>query len=411
MDFDSRFQALRRPLYRRYWLASFASVGATQLQILGQGWLLYKITGSALMLGYLGAVAAIPAIVMTVFGGAFADQFDKRKLLMITSFLIGCLLLILSLLDMTNLVQGWQVILIAGLISFINGFDWPTRQAVFPLLIEREDMMSAVALNSIIWQTTRMVMPAVGGLVMAFGSTWMVFMIGAVGFFTMFAVISGLHLTIQGTRGPVGSTLEQVSEGIRYILHTRIFLVFIGLSFTSMFLANSYLQLMPAFSDLLQTDETGYGYLVSIGGVGSVMGTLLIGSFQKSDHLGRIILAAAFLNGTFVYLFAASVMFPENTNYVIALVAVFLIALFSSMYMIAAMTVLQLEVPDELRGRVMGLHGITYSLMPLGGLLAGFIASVSSAPLAISINTTIFLLLVIAVAATQGEARAVAGHH
>ena len=127
---------------------------------MAQGWLLYELTQSAVVLGYLGAATAIPAILMTMFGGAVADRFNKKYVLMTTSMLVALMMMLLAFLDYTNVVLQWHVILIAAIVSFISGFDWPTRQSTFPKLIEREDMLSAVALNSIIWQSSRMVMPA-----------------------------------------------------------------------------------------------------------------------------------------------------------------------------------------------------------------------------------------------------------
>jgi MFS family permease len=154
MEFTGRLGALRHPAYFRYWSGSFASVGATQLQIMAQGWLLYELTESTVQLGYLGAAASIPAILMTLFGGALADRINRKRLLMTTSALVASLMLTLAWLDGSTRVESWHIILIAGLVSFISGFDWPTRQAIFPTLIHKEDMMSAVALNSIIWQSS-----------------------------------------------------------------------------------------------------------------------------------------------------------------------------------------------------------------------------------------------------------------
>ena len=132
MNFSGRLRALQRVQYRRYWLGSFASVGATQLQVMGQAWLVFKLSGSPLMLGYLGAATAIPAILLTIFGGVLADQLNKKTVLMITSLLVALLLLVLAILDFTHLATAWLVILIAALISIVTGLDWPTRQAIFP---------------------------------------------------------------------------------------------------------------------------------------------------------------------------------------------------------------------------------------------------------------------------------------
>jgi len=378
---------------------------------MGQGWLLYELTGSALMLGYLGAATAIPAITMTLFGGALADQLNKKIVLMTTSFTVALLLAILAVLDATNLVAAWQVILIAGLISFVSGFDWPTRQALFPLLIERDDMMSAIALNSIIWQSTRMMMPAFGGIIIAFTDTWVIFTLCAGGFLTMFMVISGLKINLPNYAQVSASTLEKIAEGISFIMNNKIFLVLISLSYAGMFFVSSYMQLMPAFSELLQAGETGYGFLISITGVGSVMGTIMVGSYQSSKKLGFVILCSAFFSGTFIFLFsaAANQMFDAGWAYPIAGIAAFFIAMFSSIFMICSMTVLQLQVPDRLRGRVMGIHGITYSLMPLGGLLAGFMATFTSEPIAIVISATIYLSIVAFIAISQLHIRQIDG--
>lgn len=365
------------------------------------------------MLGYLGAASAIPAIVMTLFGGALADQLDKRIVLMVTSIMVALLLLFLGILDFTRLVAAWHVILIAGLISFVSGFDWPTRQAIFPALIAREDMMSGIALNSIIWQSCRMVMPAVGGIVIAFTDTWVIFILCAAGFFTMFIVVSGLKIHVPKVAASQSSTLQKIAEGLSFIVAEKTFLVIISLSYLGMFFVSSYMQLMPVFSTLLEAGEKGYGYLISITGVGSVIGTILVGPLQGSRRLGFIILGSTFLSGFFIYLFALATGYLATTMfaYPVALIAAFTIAMFSSIFMITSMTVLQLQVPENLRGRVMGLHGITYSLIPLGGLLSGFIASHSSAPIAISIAATLYLLFVAVIAMTQVHIRKIDGVH
>ena len=330
---------------------------------------------------------------------------------MTTSFTVAFLLAILAVLDATNLAAAWHVILIAGLISFVSGFDWPTRQALFPLLIERDDMMSAVALNSIIWQSTRMMMPAFGGIIIAFTDTWVIFTMCAFGFTVMFIVISGLKVNLPTYSQVSASTLEKIAEGISFIFNNKSFLVLISLSYAGMFFVSSYMQLMPAFSELLQAGETGYGFLISITGVGSVMGTIMVGSYQSSQRLGFVILTSAFLSGAFIYLFsaAASQLFGAGWAYPIAGVAAFTISMFSSIFMISSMTVLQLQVPDRLRGRVMGFHGITYSLMPLGGLLAGFVATFNSAPVAIAISATIYLLIVVFIMISQIHIRQIDG--
>jgi MFS family permease len=410
-QFKGRLSALSHPQYLRYWLGSFASVGATQLMVMGQGWLVYELSGSAMHLGYLGAAASIPTIVITLFGGALADRLDKRAVLMATSVLVGFLLLVLAILDYSETVAVWHVLVIAGLIALVSGFDWPTRQAIFPLLIDQREMMSAVALNSIIWQSCRMIMPAFGGVIIAVSDTWLVFLLCAVGFFTMFIVVSGLKVTLTVNSKAIGSTLAQIREGLQFIAGNYVFAILIPLSFAGMLFGTSYMQLMPAFADLLQTDVTGYGYLISATGIGAVAGTILVGSLQHSHRLGVIMLISCATVPVLIYVFALVTAFATDLPgaYILALISAFTISMCSSVFMITSLTVLQLHVPDEIRGRVMGIHGITYSMIPLGGLLAGAIASVTSAPVAISVGGTIYLAIVLWVAVFRPEIRRIDG--
>ena len=402
--FLTRYPAFVYPLYRRYWFASFASVGGTQLVALAQGWLVYKLTGSALDLGLLGAAAAVPNILMSLFGGVVADRFDKRKIILVTSVLNAALLFLLAALDATGQVRVWHVMTIAALSSVISGVEWPTRQALFPHLIERPGLLSAVALNSVLWQSTRMIMPALGGVLIAITSTAFLFMLSGFGFVVMFFVMLAIPLALPGTRG--GSTLHQIQQGLDFITAHELFRWLILLSYAGMFFVSAYMQLMPAFAKLLDAGETGYGFLLSATGVGSVLGTLAIGGMQKTRALGAVLLGGALLSAVALYGFALAVQFGW---YGIALLSAFLSSGCASIFMISTMTVMQLEVPDALRGRVMGIHSITYSLMPLGGLLLGAIATATTEVTAVAFGASAFLLVTLLVAITRPAIRAIDG--
>jgi MFS family permease len=405
-----QFSALKHPQFLKYWLGSFTSVGATQLQVMGLGWLVYELSGSALALGYLGAAAGLPAVLTTLFGGALADNLDKRHLLMVTSLLIAGLLGLLAFLDQSGLVEVWHVIAITGAISVVTGFDWPVRQAIFPSLIDRKDMMSAVALTTVIWQACRMVMPAFGGIIIAVSDTWVLFACCSVGFFAMFLVIADLKVK---PSEPVAkqSTYQQIKEGVSFILNTRLFLILLALSYAMFFFPSTYMQLMPAFVDMLGTNEEGYGYLLSITGIGSVTGTILSGYLQRSTRLGFSMLISALIFCGFVYLFALASYSGVKIAFYLALASLFAASIFSAIFMITSTTVLQMEVPDHLRGRVMGFHAITYNMLPLGALFAGAIANATNPALAVSISTTIFVGLVLWVLLADRSVVAVKGQY
>ncbi len=395
-----RYPALTFAPYRRYWLASFASVGAAQLITLGQGWLVFELTGSALQLGVLGAAASLPNIMMTLFGGVIADRFDKRQILRLTSGIIAVLLLILTLLDFSDLVQVWHVITIAALFSLITGLDWPARAAIYPLLVERYAFMSAVALNSFIWQATRMAIPALGGVLMYIADTWLIFALASLGFLIMFVVISGLH--VQVPEATHHSPLQQLRQGLSFIVHNDIFKWLLGLTFISMFLSQSYVQILPVFVGNMGLAEQAYGYLLSAGGIGSILGTLMVGGISGHKPIGHYMFAGTALS---VVALMGFVWAASAGLFAAALFAVFLASVCSSVYMIISMTILQARVPDELRGRVMGIYTIGYSLIPLGGLFLGSVAEQIGAERAVLYASSVYLLIALAVWAGKSSLR------
>jgi MFS family permease len=397
--------ALNHPLYRRFWLGSLASVGGVQLMLIGQGWLVFELSGSPLDLGILGAASSIPTIFVSLFGGVLADRLDKRKVIAATSLFIAVLMLLLAILDYSGVVTVWQVFVIAALVALAGGLDWPARQAIFPSLIEREQMMSAIALNSILWQSTRMVLPALGGVLIVATDTSFVFLITAIGFLVMVAVL----ITLPGAEVVVthGSSFFRFIEGVRFIAARQLFAVLIPLTWIMMFFGTSVQQLMPAFADLLGSDGKGYGALISATGVGSMIGTLIIGQFPQPRRLGWIMLGALALMALILFSFSllTGMLLQTPGAFYIAMGMVLLIALFSSIFLISSMTVLQLNVPDELRGRVMSIHGITFSLIALGGLFGGAVASWLGLAAAVAVGAAVIWLAVAWVAATRAGIR------
>lgn len=397
------YPALSHPLYRRYWFASIASVGATQLVTLGQGWLVFALSGSPLDLGLLGAATAVPNILLSLLGGALADRFDKRRILLGSSLLTGSLFVLLAVLDASDTVTVWQVLVIAALVSTVSGIEWPTRQSYFPHLIERNGLMSAIALNSFLWQSTRMVIPAAGGLLIALTDTWFVFALAATGYGVMFFAMLGIRVAIP--RLATGSTVQQVAEGFRFIAGSPLFLSLIALSFAGMLFGSSYMQLMPAFAESLGTGETGYGMLLSATGLGSVIGTLAIGGLRRNNRPGLLVLGGALGSAICLFAFAGSVALGTYEG---AIAFALLSSVFASVFMVTAMTVMQLQVPDALRGRVMGIHSITYSLMPLGGLMLGAIAQRSSGVAAVTLAAAVYVAFVLVVGAARPVIRRIA---
>ena len=390
-----KLDALQSPRYRRFWLGSIFSTGATQLYFVGMGWLVFKLTGSALYLGLLGVAMAVPTILATLAGGLVADHGNRGRILLITSILAGLALGILTILDLGDWVTVWQVLLLAALLGSISGFDLPARVSFFPALIEPHQMMSAVALNSILWQGTRMVLPAVGGVLIALADTWIIFALCTIGF----AVMAKILLSLQTPDAfPKHSDHNRgLTAAWRFILQEKLFAVLIAMTWISMFFGTAYIQIMPVFAELLGTGEEGYGLLLSATGVGSVLGTILVGRLQNSPRLGSVMMGGSVFFCLSLILFALVTGIAADWHFAFALACgcAMLSAVGGSFFLISSMTVMQLAVPDALRGRVMGIHSITFSLIALGGLVLGPLAELFSAPSALLIGVGVVLASIV----------------
>jgi MFS family permease len=383
-----RAPAMMEQPYRRVWFATMACDGGYQLMILAQGWLIFELTGSALQLGILGAAIALPNILMTLIGGVIADRFGKKRILMVTSLISGLLLLLLTGLDQSGHIAVWHVLTITALISLVTGLNWPAQVSILPELVPRESMINAVALTTVIWQGMRMLMPVAGGLLLVWTDTSVLLFLAALGSFIMSGVM--VILPVQDRTVLTESPLQQLQGGLRYIWDNPMFRWILILTFTGMLFTQSIIQIGPVLAELLGRAEVGYGVLISATGIGSVVGTLLIGSADQQKRLGLVMLGGATLSVFSLSLFALATLISV---FWVAATILFFFSLFASFFLVGSMTVLQLAVPDELRGRVMGIHTISFSLPSLGGLWLGATSQWLSEPLGQALGTASALWL------------------
>lgn len=373
-------------------------MGGFNLNVLAQGILVFRLTGSPLDLGLVGAATAIPTILLNLFGGVLADRFDRRKLMMFTQAILAGLLALIATLDLTGVVEVWHIYVIAAFTGIVTGIDWPIRTSMFAVLIGRDVMRSAVALNSVLWQGSRVVIPTVGGNIIAAFGTASTFYLAAGGFVVMFFLLLGMHIPRTDT-SKLRKPWQELADGIQYILKTRLFAVLIPLTFANMFFGLTYVQLMPAYANLFNGGPRELGYLLTSTGIGAVIGTLLVGKIGNRSRLGWMIIGSLFVSTSLTLLFAFS------PTYFLSITLLLFTGMFNSVFLINSMTALQMRVPDRLRGRVMGIHGITFSLIPLGGLFGGAIADTWGIRIAIAVGAIVLATIVTGVAFTQREVR------
>ncbi len=395
--------AFSEPKYRRYWLGSLASVGAIQMSTTGVLWLVANDLGqSPAIVGNIGLSIAVPTILVNLFGGMLADRIDRRHIMIVISAGTASLMTLLALLVVTDSIEVWHVVAIAAGQGLFGGFDGPVRSSFFPLLIERKHMMSAVALNSVMWQFSRIVTPLFAGFMIEFMGTESVFFAGAGGWIAMLLVI--LTLRVPHTRPDVQrKVVTELAEGVRFITRNRLFAVIIPLTFANMFFGLQYMQLMPFVAFRHGVEAGGMSVLFTAGGLGAITGTLIIGRKQRSPHIGKLMLGGVFTFSALLPVFAFA------PNYVSALVLLYVIHMSGSFFLISSMTSLQLRTPPQLRGRVMGIYTITFSLIPLGGYMGGQVADATDERWAISIAAWILTVIVAIVFITQREVRQLSG--
>lgn len=407
---DSRIPpAFRYPAFRAYWTGMLCAVTGFQMFRVAQSWLVYELTGSPLYLGYALAANAIPGIVFNLVGGVFADRLDKRILVFSTQGSTGLFILVMGLLTLLGVVEVWHILVIAFLAGAAEAFDTPARQALYPHLIERSAMTSAVALNSTIWQGTRIVAPAIAGFIIDLVNTGTALVVSAVGFFIMAVVM--LFLRIQPIpQGAPRNPARALWEGMTFIGKNSIFAFLIAMTFFNSFFGMAYVLLMPVFAvDVLEVGARGQGILLGVGGVGALLTTIWLGGRGGVERRGLAIVGGAIVFGLTIIAFGLTSQFLGSFTLALALMVI--LGCSNSIYMISIQSSLQVLVPDNVRGRVMGFYGMTYSIMPLGGLQAGALANVSwiGAPFAVSIGGAAVVLFALATGVFNGKIRQMGG--
>ena len=398
-------RALRHRNFRLFFAGQLISLCGTWMQQVAQSWLIYRLTHSALLLGFVGFAGQIPSFLFGPLGGDVADRFDRRKTIIITQTLSMILAFVLAALTLGNVIRQWEIFVLAALLGVVNAFDVPVRQAFLVQMVEREDLMNAIALNSSMFNGARIVGPAVAGLlVAAIGEGWC-FFANAVSYI---AVIIGLVMMTTPAlthRTLTGSPLLNMMEGFRYVVHTapiRALLLLLGLaSFAGM----PYTVLMPVFADdIMHAGARGLGILMGASGAGALIGSIMLAMRSTVRGLGTWVGAAATLFGV------TAIAFSFSRNLALSCVLLVLVGIGMMVQTASSNTLIQSMVPDALRGRVMAVYAMMFvGLGPIGALVAGSLAQHIGAPLTVAAGGVLTILGAVAfmarLPALRGEAR------
>jgi len=370
------FRALAHRNYRLFFSGQLVSLIGTWMQNVAQSWLVYRLTGSPVLLGLVGFSGQIPVFLLAPLGGSFADVHNRHRIIVFTQTAAMTLALILAGLTLSGSVQIWHVFLLASLLGLVNAFDIPARQAFLVDMVGRADLLNAIALNSSMVNGARILGPAMAGvLVGAVGEGWCFFVNGL----SYLAVLTGLLAMRLEPRPRVvreGSTFAHMIEGFRYAAVTapiRALLLLLGLV---SLMGMPYATLMPVFADrILHGGPSGMGLLMGATGVGALAGALVLASRRGYQGLGRWITLASAGFGLSLIAFSFSRSFWLSAALLVPAGFTMMVEMSSSN------TLIQIMVPDRLRGRVMAVYSMMFmGMAPFGALLAGTLAERLTAP-------------------------------
>lgn len=376
----STFRAMRHRNFRLWFFGQLTSLVGTWMQSIAQNWLVYELTGSARDLGIVNFVGAIPLVPLTLYAGAIADRFSKRRIIFAMQAAMMAQAFILFALCSAGVVQVWHVIALAFLLGAAQALDTPARQAFVVELVGKEDLSNAIALNSGIFHAARMIGPAAAGVLVATVGISGAFFLNGVSFL---AVLGGLFLMdaslIMRARAD-GKVGDDLLGGVRYISAHRAPKAIVLLVSISAMLAMPYYVLIPVFAkEILGGGAGTYGVLMSAVGVGAVLGSLFSASGWAVRRKGMALTAGSL---SFPLLLLA---FAFSRDYALSIGLLTAVGFAFVLQNAPANSLLQSIVPDHLRGRVMAIYvSIFLGLMRIGGLLLGLLATATSATAAIA---------------------------
>ncbi len=348
----------------------FVSLVGTWIQSVAQSWLVFQLTNSAFLLGVVGFLGSIPIFVLSLFGGVLADRVNKRNILIFTQVFFMLLAFLLAFLTQFQLIKPQQIMIIALLNGIIMAFDAPARQSIVVELVGKEHLFNAIALNSVAFNSSRIIGPAIAGLLISAIGMSGCFYLNGVSFLAVIFALFLIKLNNNSGAQNNNSALSDLKQGLVFISKDRLILALLSMVAAVSLFGISYVILMPVFAnDILRVGVKGLGILMSSAGLGALIGALVLARLGDFKYKGKLLIWAVF------YFACSLIVFSFSRNYLIAIVSLICVGCSSVTAIALINTLIQIKVPDEFRGRVMSLFMITFAgVMPFGNLISGTLA-------------------------------------
>jgi MFS family permease len=376
LDLSTRFRALKHRNFQLFIIGQLISLIGTWMQNTAQQWLVYRLTGSAALLGIFGFASQLPMLCLAWMGGYVGDRYNRHRGVITTQTLSMILAFVLAILTLTHLIKTWHLILIAFFVGMVNAFDVPIRQAFFIHMVGQEDLPNAIALNSSIFNGARVIGPAIAGFtIVLIGEGWC-FFLNALSFVAVIIALLMMRIPPTPSKSVGESPVRSFVEGFRFAMtDIPIRSALLLLSLLSLF-GLQYSVFLPIYaSDILHGGARILGLLMSAAGAGAVLGALQFAARTEYKGLARWIAATCTICAIGLLVFAFA------TSFRLCAVVLFIVGFAATSQMAATNTIIQQRVPDEMRSRLMAVYATLFmGVQPIGALLAGFVAKHLGAP-------------------------------
>lgn len=395
------FAALHHRNFRWFWMGQLLSLSGTWMQSTAQGWLVLELTDSEFLLGLVTAAGSLPVLLFTLYAGVVADRMDKRRIILVAQAAALVLALALAILTDTGRVTiGWLILLVL-LAGTASAFEIPTRQSFFVELVGKEDLTNAIALNSSAFNATRIVGPAVAGVLIGSVGIAACFYANAVSYLAVIAGLLAIRLPPFQRPERLTSTREGLREGFDFLRENRAARTLVGLVAASSVFAFPYAMLLPVFArDVLGVGAQGLGWLLSATGAGALVGAIALAAAAGRVRRGPLLFASSL---AFALLLGG---FALSRSFGLSLVLLAGAGCAMILHNATVNALLQSLVPDRLRGRVMAVYVFMFlGMTPLGSLQAGALARWLGAPAALALGAGTLLLILLGVWSRTSELR------
>ena len=383
------FRALSYPDFFWFWSSYFVSNVGSWMQSIAQGWLLFELTSSPFYLGLFSSLRMVLLLCFFVLGGLMSDRWERRRVMLWIQTISALTALGLALLLSSNTIQVWHIFVLGAITSTTWAFEQPVRQALIPQLVQREDLVNALALNAVVWNGAGLLGPSLVGLLVGSIGIAGCFYINVVSYLAVIGALLRMCVPTSESNSRRATVLQSLREGFSYVRQEKVITTFLLVSSIFNIFGRSFATLLPVFAkEVLRIGASGLGFIAAGPGLGTIVGSFSLAALGRVKARPGILVILLLAFSVSLFAFAAS------HDFRIAFICLVLVGALSTVFETLLNTSIQLQVAESYRGRVMGFYGLTTGgLREFGGMQAGFLAEWSSAPFAIEAGAVILMVV------------------